>query len=151
MARHFGHEALFGSRGDARPTEGGPPTVAIKNESKKATTRRAANRAEKKSANHTPRKNSHATASRKPASGTTALVERAADLLWNQNVTPHALLQELHEALLLRCLEEAQGNYAAAAALFGPSRQSVQQYANSPLRDGRWKKFQQNQRKRNDA
>ncbi len=55
---------------------------------------------------------------------------------------PHALLKELHDRLLLRCLEEAEGNYAAAAERFGPSRQSVQQYANSSLRAGRWTAFQ---------
>ncbi|MCC7384727.1 MAG: hypothetical protein IT384_22955 [Deltaproteobacteria bacterium] len=60
---------------------------------------------------------------------------------------PHRLLQEVHELLLLRCLQEADGNYAAAAEMFGPSRQSVQQYANSPLRDGRWRPYQQNRRK----
>lgn len=77
-----------------------------------------------------------------------AAVRKAADQLWGLGVPPHHLLQELHEVLLLRCLKEAEGNYAAAAALFGPSRQSVQQYANSPLRDERWKPYQQNRRKR---
>ena len=57
----------------------------------------------------------------------------------------------LHESLLLRCLKEAGGNYAAAAAMFGPSRQSVQQYANSPLRDARWKPYQQNKRKKRES
>ncbi len=76
-------------------------------------------------------------------------VKAAADALWSVgDPKPHTLLQELHEVLLLRCLEEAEGNYAAAAALFGPSRQSVQQYANSPLRDARWKPYQQNRRRR---
>jgi hypothetical protein len=75
-------------------------------------------------------------------------VRRAEDALWGVGVPPHHLLQELHEALLLRCLKEAGGNYAAAAAMFGPSRQSVQQYANSPLRDARWRPYQQNRRKR---
>jgi len=74
-------------------------------------------------------------------------VKAAAESMWNVGVAPHTLLQELHETLLLRCLDEAEGNYAGAAALFGPSRQSVQQYANSPLRDARWKQYQQNRRK----
>ena len=73
-------------------------------------------------------------------------VKAAADALWGVGVTPHVLLKELHEVLLLRCLSEAQGNYASAAKLFGPSRQSVQQYANSNLRDARWAPYQQNQR-----
>lgn len=75
-----------------------------------------------------------------------AAVKRAADELWDAGVAPHELLKELHELLLLRCLSEAEGNYASAAKLFGPSRQSVQQYANSPLRDDRWGPYQQNQR-----
>jgi hypothetical protein len=74
-------------------------------------------------------------------------VKRAADSLWEIGVTPHRLLRELHEVLLLRCLKEADGNYAAAAEKFGPSRQSVQQYANSPLRDDRWRPYQQNRRR----
>ncbi|HJL41504.1 MAG TPA: hypothetical protein RMG48_09385 [Myxococcales bacterium LLY-WYZ-16_1] len=74
-------------------------------------------------------------------------VKEAADALWGVGVPPHTLLQELHEVLLLRCLEEADGNYAAAASLFGPSRQSVQQYANSSLRDERWRPYQQNRRR----
>jgi hypothetical protein len=74
-------------------------------------------------------------------------VKKAADLLWDIGVTPHRLLRELHEVLLLRCLRDADGNYAAAAEKFGPSRQSVQQYANSPLRDERWRPFQQNRRR----
>lgn len=72
--------------------------------------------------------------------------KRAAELLWDAGATPHRLLQEVYELLLLRCLEESQGNYALAAERFGPSRQSVQQFANSPLRDARWRPFQQNQR-----
>lgn len=75
-------------------------------------------------------------------------VRRAEELLWGAGIPPHALLQELHETLLLRCLRETDGNYAAAAAIFGPSRQSVQQYANSPLRDGRWRPYQQNRRRK---
>ncbi|MCK6548797.1 hypothetical protein L6R52_23335 [Myxococcota bacterium] len=39
----------------------------------------------------------------------------------------------------------------AAALRFGPSRQSVQQYANSPLRDARWRPYQQNRRKKSDG
>jgi len=74
-------------------------------------------------------------------------VKKAAESLWEAGTAPHTLLQELHEVLLLRCLKEADGNYAAAAAIFGPSRQSVQQYANSPLRDDRWTAYQQNRRK----
>ena len=77
-----------------------------------------------------------------------AAVKKAAELLWGIGVPPHHLLQELHEVLLLRCLKDADGNYAAAASLFGPSRQSVQQYANSSLRDERWKPYQQNRRKK---
>ena len=76
-----------------------------------------------------------------------AATKKAAEVLWEAGQTPHRLLQEVHELMLLRCLREANGNYAAAADKFGPSRQSVQQYANSPLRDGRWKAFQQNRRK----
>lgn len=79
----------------------------------------------------------------------TRALREAAEALWAVgNPKPHALLQELHETLLLRCLDEADGNYAGAASLFGPSRQSVQQYANSPLRDARWKAYQQNRRKK---
>lgn len=77
-----------------------------------------------------------------------AAVKKAADVLWGAETSPHLLLKELHDVLLLRCLKEASGNYAAAAAHFGPSRQSVQQYANSPLRDARWKAYQQSRRKR---
>lgn len=79
-----------------------------------------------------------------------AALRRAEEALWSAGASPHRLLQELHESMLLRCLKEAGGNYAAAAALFGPSRQSVQQYANSPLRDARWKAYQQNRRKSAD-
>jgi hypothetical protein len=84
------------------------------------------------------------------ALGTKAMqaLRRAEEVLWESGVTPHRMLQELHELLLLRCLKEAGGNYAAAAEMFGPSRQSVQQYANSPLRDDRWRPFQQNRRKK---
>ena len=82
----------------------------------------------------------------------TRALREAAESLWAVgSPKPHALLQELHETLLLRCLDEADGNYAGAAALFGPSRQSVQQYANSPLRDTRWKAYQQNRRKKRGA
>lgn len=82
----------------------------------------------------------------------TRALREAAEAIWAVgNPKPHALLQELHETLLLRCLDEADGNYAGAAALFGPSRQSVQQYANSPLRDTRWKAYQQNRRKKRGA
>jgi hypothetical protein len=94
----------------------------------------------------------------KPSTGKAALnaravqaVRRAEEALWGTGVPPHHLLQVLHESLLLRCLKEAGGNYAAAAAMFGPSRQSVQQYANSPLRDARWKPYQQNKRKKRDG
>jgi hypothetical protein len=78
-------------------------------------------------------------------------LKRAEEALWGVGIPPHQLLQALHESLLLRCLKEANGNYAAAAAMFGPSRQSVQQYANSPLRDARWRPFQQNRRKRRNG
>jgi hypothetical protein len=78
-------------------------------------------------------------------------VRKAEEALWGTGVPPHHLLQVLHETLLLRCLKEAGGNYAAAAAMFGPSRQSVQQYANSPLRDARWKPYQQNKRKKRES
>jgi hypothetical protein len=78
-------------------------------------------------------------------------LRRAEDAIWSTGLPPHQMLQELHEALLLRCLKDADGNYAAAAARFGPSRQSVQQYANSPLRDGRWRAYQQNRRKKATA
>ncbi|MBK8010812.1 MAG: hypothetical protein IPK13_05650 [Deltaproteobacteria bacterium] len=76
-----------------------------------------------------------------------AALAQAADALWSTDVTPHTLLHELHEVLLLRCLDVAKGNYAAAAELFGPSRQSVQQYANSDLRDDRWKPYKRNRRR----
>lgn len=78
-----------------------------------------------------------------------AAVKKAADALWGVGVPPKDLLRELHDVLLLRCLDEAEGNYAGAAELFGPSRQSVQQYANSPLRDGRWRNYTENKRKGN--
>lgn len=80
------------------------------------------------------------------ARGKTA-ARKAADVLWDVGVTPHRLLQEVHELLLLRCLEQAQGNYALAAERFGPSRQSVQQFVHSPLRDARWRTYQTNRRK----
>lgn len=80
-----------------------------------------------------------------------AAVRKATEVLWGAGEKPHTLLQELHEVLLLRCLEAAEGNYAAAASLFGPSRQSVQQYANSSLRDDRWRPYQQNRRKKRGA
>jgi hypothetical protein len=90
----------------------------------------------------------NATISKTPISPkASAALKRAEEALWNIGIPPHELLQHLHESLLLRCLREANGNYAAAAAMFGPSRQSVQQYANSPLRDARWKQYQQNKRK----
>jgi hypothetical protein len=76
-----------------------------------------------------------------------AAIKRAADAIWDVGMPPHTLLKELHDVLLLRCLKDANGNYAAAAERFGPSRQSVQQYANSSLRDARWKPYQQNRRK----
>lgn len=75
----------------------------------------------------------------------------AADALWDKGETPHELLRELHEVLLLRCLAEADGNYAGAAKLFGPSRQSIQQFANSSLRDERWKVYQNNKRRPNSS
>lgn len=75
-------------------------------------------------------------------------LEAAAQALLDAGLPPHTLLQELHEVLLLECLQRADGNYAAAASLFGPSRQSVQQYANSPLRDARWRQYQQNRRRK---
>ncbi len=88
-----------------------------------------------------------APAKKKLAPKASAAVKRASEALWDVGVPPHTLLQEVHELLLLRCLAEADGNYAAAAEMFGPSRQSVQQYANSPLRDSRWKAYQQNKRR----
>lgn len=114
-----------------------------------ATKKRGVTKAKAAAKKAQPKKNS-AVATRKgmsPKAG--GAVKAAADALWSVgDPKPHTLLQELHEVLLLRCLEEAEGNYAAAAALFGPSRQSVQQYANSPLRDARWKPYQQNRRRR---
>jgi hypothetical protein len=85
---------------------------------------------------------------RRLSSRAEAGVKKAAEVLWSVDESPHTLLKELHDVLLLRCLKEASGNYAAAASHFGPSRQSVQQYANSPLRDARWKSYQQSSRKR---
>lgn len=67
-----------------------------------------------------------------------ALVAEVAQLFWDRDFPPHELLRALHDALLLRCLEEAGGNYALAAKRFGQSRQSVQQYVNSDVRDARW-------------
>jgi hypothetical protein len=87
-------------------------------------------------------------ASRRLSPKSQAALKKAADAIWATGESPHALLKELHDILLLRCLAEAKGNYAAAAAHFGPSRQSVQQYANSPLRDARWRSYQQDARKR---
>jgi hypothetical protein len=75
-------------------------------------------------------------------------VKKASDSLWDVGTAPHILLQELHELLLLRCLHEAEGNYAQAASKFGPSRQSVQQYANHKLRDERWKPYQHSRRRK---
>lgn len=69
-------------------------------------------------------------------------IQAASDAIWACGLPPHKLLKELHEVLLLRCLAEAEGNYATAAKRFGPSRQSVQQFANSPLRDARWRGYQ---------
>ncbi len=73
-------------------------------------------------------------------------VKQAAEALWDAGLTPHSLLAELKDVLLLRCLDEAEGNFAAAASIFGPSRQSVQQYANSALRDARWHMYQNSRR-----
>ena len=87
-------------------------------------------------------------AARRLSPKTQAALKKAADALWSVDDAPHTLLKELHDVLLLRCLDKADGNYAAAAAHFGPSRQSVQQYANSPLRDARWRAYQQDGRKR---
>lgn len=67
-----------------------------------------------------------------------ALVAEVAQLFWDRDFPPHELIRALHDALLLRCLEEAGGNYALAAKRFGQSRQSVQQYVNSDVRDARW-------------
>lgn len=118
----------------------------------KKTTKRKAAAKKKSAAKTTKRAPNRARAASIPGSRdlspkANAAVKKAADALWDVGVPPHTLLQELHEVLLLRCLREAEGNYAAAAALFGPSRQSVQQYANSPLRDDRWKAYQQNRRR----
>ena len=115
---------------------------------KTATKKKAKKSASKKSASK--RSPSSVTSNKALPPKANSAVRRAADELWGVGVAPHTLLQELHEVLLLRCLKEAEGNYAAAAALFGPSRQSVQQYANSPLRDDRWKMYQQNRRRSRD-
>lgn len=113
---------------------------------KKATKRKAA---PKKAARSAPKKNVDFQVRKSLPPKAKAAVKGAAEAIWAAgNPKPHDLLQELHETLLLRCLDEADGNYAGAASLFGPSRQSVQQYANSPLRDSRWKSYQQNRRKR---
>lgn len=107
-------------------------------------TRKAAKRPKKKAKAPAKKKSS---ANKLPPKAAAA-VRKAADAIWDVNQHPHTLLKELHEVLLLRCLKDADGNYAAAAERFGPSRQSVQQYANSPLRDSRWKPYQQNRRSR---
>jgi hypothetical protein len=127
-------------------------TVATRATSKKKTTgkkkaaakKAAPARATKKASG---RKSSAVPSNKALSPKANGAVKKAADALWGVGVPPHTLLQELHETLLLRCLREADGNYAAAAALFGPSRQSVQQYANSSLRDERWKAYQQNRRR----
>lgn len=77
-----------------------------------------------------------------------AVAQDAAALLWDRGVPPHRLVEEVYAVLLLRALKQAQGNFAAAAALFGVSRQSIQQYVTSPLRDARWKSYQHNRRLR---
>lgn len=119
---------------------------------KKATTKKKATKKKttaKKAAAPKPIKKTGTFSVRKGLSPKpTKAVKAAAEALWEAGEKPHTLLQDLHETLLLRCLDEAEGNYAGAAALFGPSRQSVQQYANSPLRDSRWKQYQQNRRKK---
>lgn len=112
---------------------------AKKTAAKKAPAKKAAPKAFKKTGTFSTKKGMSPKASK--------AVKAAAEALWDIGTAPHTLLQELHETLLLRCLDEAEGNYAGAATLFGPSRQSVQQYANSPLRDTRWKQYQQNRRK----
>jgi hypothetical protein len=111
-------------------------------------------RAKKKAPTKTKRKKTASKAAAKSPSKkrlspkASSAVKKAADAIWDAGTAPHTLLKELHELLLLRCLDEADGNYAAAAERFGPSRQSVQQYANSSLRDSRWRKYQQNRRGR---
>jgi hypothetical protein len=77
-----------------------------------------------------------------------AVAQQAAELLWDRGVPPQRLVDEVYAALLLRCLKQAQGNFADAAALFGVSRQSIQQFVASPLRDARWKPYQHNRRRR---
>lgn len=117
-----------------------------------ATKKTATKRTKKKAKAKAPAKRK--TAAKKATSSKSSLspkastaVKKAAESLWGVGAKPHTLLKELHEVLLLKCLDEAEGNYAAAAEMFGPSRQSVQQYANSPLRDARWKKYQQGGRR----
>lgn len=117
-------------------TRGGNTTVA---KTKKKTTKKKTKTAKKSGKNNAP-------ARRRLSPKANAATKKAAEALWGVGVAPHDLLQEVRDLLLLRCLEEADGNYAAAAEAFGPSRQSVQQYANSPLRDSRWKRFQQKTR-----
>ena len=152
--------------GPSRPENEDNKAVIVATRAKKKTTKtKAARKAVKKvptkkkaSTKKAGPGKGKAAASKKPSSISTrkgmspkaaTAVRAAADALWGVgDPKPHTLLQELHEVLLLRCLEEAEGNYAAAASLFGPSRQSVQQYANSPLRDARWKPYQQNRRRR---
>ena len=111
--------------------------------SKKKTRKRTASK--KKTA---PRKAAGIPGSREYPPRVNAAVRKAAEELWSTGVKPHGLIHELKEVLLLRCLKEADGNYAAAADLFGPSRQSAQQYANSSLRDERWRPYQQNRRRK---
>lgn len=133
-------------------------TTVRKGKAKKAPGRKAATRAAKKVAKKAaskkvlkaPKKIGTFQVKKSLPTKSKSAVKDAAEALWAVGSTtkPHELLQELHEVLLLRCLDEAEGNYAGAAALFGPSRQSVQQYANSQLRDARWKPYQQNRRKK---
>lgn len=118
-----------------------------------ATKKTATKRTKKKAKAKAPAKRK--TAAKKATSSKSSLspkastaVKKAAESLWGVGAKPHTLLKELHDVLLLRCLKEADGNYAAAALEFGPSRQSVQQYTNSALRDARWKPYQQNKRKK---
>lgn len=116
-----------------------------------ARTKRSTNNRAAKSEGRARAPKKSATSSPASAAKIAAALRRAEEVLWDTGVPTHPLLQQLHEALLLRCLQEADGNYAAAAAMFGPSRQSVQQYANSPLRDARWRPYQQNRRKKSDG
>ena len=60
-------------------------------------------------------------AARRLSPKTQAALKKAADALWSVDDAPHTLLKELHDVLLLRCLDKADGNYAAAAAHFGPT------------------------------